>query len=387
MRLPTPTIATGPVLRYHKGMEHYLLDPLYSLVAKERPQDPDELSAANVVGLRLLTGPYLGRSYQSWGLAQPESGHWCLCQEWDDEVIARDVLEPFYPAMFGFDEEEAPRYVVHPPRQTRALRQLEKGEDHVPAAIRARADAMLERLQALYPQAVGQLLHPTAEQLAHRQEIVIEAVEGRHFSERLRPILGDWADWSLRSYGIKYHSPTYSSSKEVFLLAHNGSEVCGVMKLGMSRPWAYVVSFISVTPGFRNQGLSLKLYQAAIEKCMADGKVLIRTEPGEGTPVQATLAYDRLVRGAPILHAISHGPLEYPLQEMFNKGWSYAQLRDQLKSVCDEALPSPQERTGERPGLSDWERGSLLQEKHGERIKKLMAGPSTAPTRKAGMKP
>ena len=372
-------------------MEHYLLAPVYSLILKERPQDSDELSAANLVALRLLTGPYLGNSYASWGVANVGGGRWCLMQDWDNELIDRDVLEPFHESWFGYDEydEEPGRdvYCVAPPRHVNRVRSLLQGEDHVPQPIRDRADAMLERLRALHPEAVSQLLSPTAEQLQRRQDIQIVAVRGRQFSEHLRPIIGDWADWSLRAYGIKYYNPSYTSDKDFYFLAHNGVEVCGVMKLGTARDWGYGVSFVSVSPGFRGQGLSLKLYQSAISQCLKDGKALIRTDPGEGTPPQATLAYDRIVKASPVIHTTSHGALTYPLQEVFKKGWPYATLVEKLKVACDEIIPTPEQRMEGYTGSFDYKASQELRERHEAVFDELLKGPSSVAPRKPGMKP
>lgn len=371
-------------------MEHYLLAPLYSLIQKERPQDPDELSAANLVALRLLTGPYLGRSYASWGIANVGAGNWCLAQEWDNEVIDRDALEPFHRSWYGHDEYDEDQakdiYAVDPPRHVNRINELQSGEDHVPQPIRDRADAMLERLRALHPEAVSQLLSPTAEQLQRRQDIQVVAVRGRQFSEHLRPIIGDWADWSLRAYGIKYHNPSYTSGEDFYFLAHNGTEVCGVMKLGTARGWGYGVSFVSVSPGFRGQGLSLRLYEAAIAQCLEDGKALIRSDPGEGTPPQATLAYDRLVKASPVIHTSSNGALTYPLQQVFEKGWPYATLVERLKDVCDEAIPSPERRMERYTGSFDYEAAQAFREKHAAVFDELLKGPPSLAPRKPGMK-
>lgn len=372
-------------------MEHYLLAPLYALVAKERPRDPEDLSAANLVALRLLTGSYLGKSYASWGVCEVVPGHWCLAQSWDGGVVDRDVFEPFYPPAFGFDEGDdefrKDLYVVGPPPGVNKAKDLVSGEAHVPLGIRQRADAMLGRLRSSSPDAVSLLLEPTTEQLIQRQKIAIETVKGRDLGDMLRPIIGDWGDWTLRAYGIKYHGHSHASPDDVYIFAHNGMEVCGVMKLGTSRKWGYGVSYVSVSPGFRGQGLSLKLYQAALDKCLEDEKVLVRSDPGDDTPPQATLAYDRMVKSAPVLHTTSYGPFAYPLEMVCEKGWDYATLVSRLKEACDDALPSPQQRMERYTGGFDYQFAQALRERHAESFEELLAASTPAPAKKAPMRP
>lgn len=322
-------------------MEHHLLDPLLETLAEERRGEPDDLSAANIVAWRLLRGPYLGDTYASWQLAEIAPNEWRLEQEWlDGEWIRRDPLEPFYPGMYHDEEEEGQWF--RPARRAELKGEVKHvdTETELSADLRARADALLERVHAKAPAHVDRLMSPTTAQLKARRDIQVELVDCDGLATLLRGLLGDACDWSLKAYGIEYHShPNFMEKDHKFLVAHNEDEVCGILKIHVASPWTYAVGYVCTAPGFRGQGLSKRLYCEFIECCERENKVLVRTDPGKRTPVEATLAYDRMVRESGALHVSTSCPLMFLMETVHKAGVPFSRMREALKEACDDAIP------------------------------------------------
>lgn len=370
-------------------MEHHLLAPLHALLLKERPQSEEELSAANLVGMRLLQGPYLAPTYKDWGLFADRSGRWVLSQPYNDEVITRDVLEPFHesPYYYEGDEEGSPPlglYEVPAIQKAFYDKPIVQDEGQVPQRVRDLADAMMGRLQHHFPSAVALLMAPTPEQVSDRYEVAVKKLEGDNLGEHLRPIIGSLGDWSLKAYGIKYHSPASIYNNDVYFVAHNRNEICGIMCLGGSRGWGYGVRYISVSPGFQHRGISKRLYQAALDLCAKEKKVLVRTPPGNGTPPLATLAYDRMVKASAVLHTTTDSPLYHALERAAKNGWGYDDLEEMMKPVCDEAILPRAARMEGRTCLTHQEMDKLL-EAHASTIDRLFKSPP--PARRRGPRP
>ena len=194
--------------------------------------------------------------------------------------------------------------------------------------------------------------------------------------------LGEGADLSLRAHGIDYHiAPSFQTpDSTLFLLAHNGEDVAGLMKLGAGTGWGYGVGYVCVAPGFRHQGLSQRLYQAAIERCLADEKVLIRSDPGDQTPPQATLAYDRLVLASPVLHTTFHSPAENGFKLLHDKGVPYEQWCEALKPACDAAVRTPEQRL-QGDHVASYQQRKDWVEQHGSAFDALLKDPQPKPRR------
>ena len=357
---------------YNGGMEHRLFAPLLSFLASSRLTDSEDLSAANVTAWRLLRGPYLHDTYASWCLAETGPGDWRLVQPWmDSEIISRDVLEPFYADPYAEvwdakDDSSPPEAFFLKPRSHQfAPPRLAEGEESLSAEIRVRADALLERVRTQHPAAVDRLLRPTPNQIHRRHALCIETVQGHEWREKVESFLGPFPDWSLRAYGIEYHNtPGRREGKDLYFVAHNAEEIAGIIKLGADGHWAYSVGYVSVAPGFRGKGLSRHLYTTALARCAADGRVLVRSTPGDRTPPEVTAAYDRLVQGAPVLHTASNGPLCLGLQKCFKTGRSYADLVAALKPACDDVLPSHAQRLARKSDSLCWEENEAKRVKH-----------------------
>lgn len=331
-------------------MEHRLLSPLTEVILMDRLSDPGDLSAANIVAYRLLRGAYLGETYASYQLAEIAPDEWRLFQDWRGDAQPRDPMRPFYESPYmDVDEDRKDQFIVQPrPMQVRDCDlTFIQGEEGISSEIRARADALMDRVLQHAPGKVQRLLDPALEHVQARKDLRIDVfTDTGELADMLRDKLGDGMDWSLRSYGIDYHSFGHFSHKSVFLVATNADEVAGMLKLGANEPGSYVLSYVSVAPGFREQGLSKALYARAIDLCQRDERVLIRSQPGEFTrqhPI-ITLSYDKMVKESHVLHADSESPFRFLFKTSLERGMTYAQMLARYKPDCDAAVPSPEDR-------------------------------------------
>ena len=338
--------------------QHRILAPLYELLAEERRTESEDITAANLVAWRLLHGPFLGGNHEAWHLVEVAQGEWRLMQDYRNghEWIEQDPLNAYYADPYGDydeDDEDAPVRDFfeldarrRDPWKWGQPRRLMADESDLPSEVVARADALLERLSARAPQFTARLLSPTEEQQAERQDIRIECLDALDLQDKLRELLGDYHDSSMRSYGMEYYSaPSWARDKdraEFHFLAHNGEELCGMLKLAEYNPWSYSLSYVAVAPGFRGQGLSQKLYEKAIERCIADRRVLSRTEPGNDTPLAATLAYDRLIARFPVIQTARESTA-WALEQLHQAGVPYERLFD-IKDALDAHVPTPEQR-------------------------------------------
>lgn len=368
--------------------QHPHLAPLHRLLAQERRTHPDDLSAANVVAHRLLQGPYLRPSHADWHLVEVAEQEWRLAQRLPDGQWARrDPLEPFYPDDYWHPDldsnQNSDHFSVQPRRETLPVQAWETGPAPVLSpAVEQAAQGLLDRLTRFSPDALQRLLEPTTEQLAQRRALALECLSARDLNAFLIERLGEGADLSLRAHGIDYHTaPSFQTpSTTLFLVAHNGEDVAGLMKLGNGSGWGYGVGYVCVAPGFRNQRLSLRLYQAAIARCLQDQKVLIRSDPGDQTPPQATLAYDRLVLNSPVLHTTFHSPAEQGFRLLHEKGIPYQQWLDALKPACDAAVRTPQQRM-EGHHMASYQQRKDWVAQHGSAFDGLLKDPQPKPRR------
>ena len=343
---------------YTGWMEQKLLYPLLDVLAKERKQDRHDLTAANIVAYRMLRSPYLGQTYASYYLAQTAPGDWRLFQDWRGEAKDRDPMIAFYRDCYMEvdDGESLPDvFIAQPQARTIARPVPINGEDGIDGTLRARADALLERVRAAHPEALQRLLEPTQEQTQQRYDLPIVEIDSRQIGAFMREKLGDFYDGSLKSSGIDYHTPDHFTHKSIYLVACNEDEVAGMLKLGTSRAWGYGLSYVSVAPGFRGQGLSKRLYQQALDICERDRRVFIRSQPGEFTQdnPNITASYDHLVRQSAVLHTDSESPFLRLFQTCVESGMDYATMLERFKSHCDAAIPSLADR---KAGSLSWQR-------------------------------
>lgn len=366
--------------------QHPFLAPLYQALAQQRQAEPDDISAANVAAQQLLQSPYLGTTYHDWHLLERAPGEWRLYQRLPDHTwVDRDPLNGFYRDPFLEEEQLEGQVRFTPtarpetlplPDQTPTTRPL------LPDSLVRRAHALLEGVRQHDPNLVDRLLQPEPSQATQRQHLVIEALNPAQLGETLYRLLGPWHDPNLRAYGIDYHTaPTYHMPNTTrYLLAHNGEEIAGLMKLGNGSSWGYGVGYVCVASGFRNQRLSQRLYQAAIDLCLKDEKVLIRSDPGDHTPRQATLAYDRLVLASPVLHTTFHSPAEHGFKLLHDKGVPYTQWAQELKQACDAAIRTPEQRLAGDHVPSYQQRNDWVKQ-YGKAFEELLKEPRPQPRR------
>jgi GNAT superfamily N-acetyltransferase len=188
------------------------------------------------------------------------------------------------------------------------------------------------------------LLSPTVSDIKNRHKVFLESFSGfSAFNDRLVALLGQEHDRTLKLDGIIYHSPTWifpdHKNSHRYILAHNGQEVMGLVHY-IHREHDNGLAFISVAPGFRQQGVSQKLYQVLLQECEQDRCLLKRTEPGEYSLANPgiTRGYDRLLNDqSRALHVSGYGSLYSALLQALSQH-TYENVLQAGKAICDRAM-------------------------------------------------
>ena len=340
-------------------MEHHLLEPLTKAFLKTE-KTYDDISALNIACFYILKGEYLSPTYDNWKLAEVKEGHFRLEQNVLDIWTKRDPANIFYESWHWDSESE---YSVKPLKleyKSRAdnIKRFDVNDD-LPKHLMKRAEKLIDEARKINPELINKLLSPTNLDIEKRQEVKIEVFNSDEFDKKIRKILGNTFDSTLKTYGMGYHThPSYMDKKDLFILAHNNEEVAGVLKISVMRDWTYAVGYVCVAPGWRERGLSKKLYSIFIKKCQDDKKVLIRTSPGNDTPVKATICYDEMVKKARVVHMNSECSLMHMADLLQKKGIDVAERVDELKGICDMAVPSKSDR--ENKILDDFKRRNYI---------------------------
>lgn len=336
-------------------MKNPLLDPLLETFASEKQGEEADVSAANVVAWWMVHGPYLDDTYQTHQLRVSKNGQVRLWQDGADrgdrnpvKLLERDGY---------FDDERVDGEEFSLP-STYIEKMTPIGVDEVPKEILARAHTLLDRVRRAHPQAIARLLDPTDAQMSARQHITIREVDQDGLYGFLNEILGQLHDGSLRTYGVDYHTVPHYSHKARYLVAHNQDEVAGILKLGANRDWSYGLGYVAVAPGFRGRGLSKALFAAALGVCERDGKVLVRTDPGDFAEEhpETTARYDQMARDGGVLHVESGTYVEGAVERAV-KQIGYRDACRAFKGLCDSVVPSREDRLA---GISKWARRDAL---------------------------
>ena len=304
-------------MRYHVLMEHALRHALYDLVG-DAPTDALR-AGADVAMLRLLRAPYFeGGHDDAWALVDKE-GRMTLAQhvrgDWKDRGVADLYL--------GSGQTLYKATVVDPSAEA-----TQEGE------------RLLTRLAQTQPVLWQRLMSPTPEQLTARHQIHLELLDDKALDGRLAEVLGETyrLDGSLATQGIEYHSaPSWNDGNKRYVLAHNGEEIAGILCLSAFRDWTYGVNYLAVAPGFRQQGVGRAMFARAIEECVKDGKVLVRTAPGEFAAERTAIpgGFDRQCQDAPtLLHVQSNSYLMSALGRALEQ-LPLAEVVALYKPVCD----------------------------------------------------
>lgn len=303
----------------------------------------EDCAALNVVFLRLAQTPYFQGGHDRFTLIQRSDAFFEVHEHRHRGWHSLDPLSPHYDRGGWDDDEEeiAPASPpLLPPTKDNRRPVVPQGEA-VPPAILERADALLTQFRAHHPEWAF-LDHPTPEHLNARHALTVERFAGAEaLHERLRALLGPNHDTSLNLDGIRYHQPTWGyqdkERQHRYILAHNGQEVAGLVHY-LHRPHDNGLSFIAVPPGFRHRGVSRQLYQALMDQCAADERLLKRSDPGDFAKENPgiTRGYDRQLAEGNVLHVTGHGFLYNALIAALAKH-PYARVLEAGKAVCDQA--------------------------------------------------
>lgn len=228
----------------------------------------------------------------------------------------------------------------------------------VEPAIRDRANVLVEGLLQQTP-SLRKLAAPSPEDLSKRRRWVIEACDDREVTRKLAQLLGSNFGVDLLKEGIPYYDGQWSDTgnKLSYFLAHNHEGVAGILGY-KQKEQEMVLSFVSVAPAFRQQGLSLQLYQHLVNLCVEHQCYLSRTKPGIYTRSKPgiTEGYNRWLKTQPVLHVTDGGYLQGAMKEGLN-ALGYERFFALAKPVCDERASLPQEADTdywEREAVQKW---------------------------------
>jgi len=321
-------------------LEKYVFDHFFPI--EEILPTVEDASVANVVMHALLNAPGFQGAYANHQLFQWAPGFFRLgfSAHGESRLSFCDVFEDYYPSDLWYgDEDEEPNWI-----------ELPKGTSSTPAVVSVvpeevaqTAQLHLEILAERHPD-LASLLAPSSTQLTQRQELRLEFATNQTLAGLVEEINGTRQDPCLKRQGIIYHHPTSSNLHNhpwVFWVAHNGDEIAGVLGALLSEEdKSLSLSYVSVAPGFRNQGLAKRLMNAAMDYGVEQELFFVRSSPGVFSEKHPEVAqgFDRWVMAHTIPH-VSGGS--------GSVAWSLARARRELpweafcavaKPLCDEWL-------------------------------------------------
>jgi len=291
---------------------------------------------ANLVLFQCATAPYFAQSpLVLWETAPNvvqvgvlEENHNALRQIWDP-------LEDYYECDFG---DYAPNQIQWPEQsQPRTVQYSD-----LPPQVQQQAQHHCQHLQRNLD--IHKLFEPTQADLALRNSFTIEQCDHNTVNEKLMGILGGGKDLELFHSGIRYHDvpSVLNKAQWNFWLAHNGDEIAGVLGgLKMSPDdYAFRLSYVSVSPSFRQQGVSKQLYAHVLQYCADNHLMLLRSSPGKMTRELTTIthAFDKMVLNSSIPHLSSNALIFETVLSELKQQLPWTKFVSQTKPLCDKWL-------------------------------------------------
>lgn len=316
-------------------MEHQLSHLVFDLVGEHA--DGTQRNGAAAALVLLLHAPYFeGAHTSTWRLVDYQ-GQLTVAQYVRDEWRNRHPLD-----LYAADRTLVEHYV----------RMLDTVSEETERA----AEAVLERVRDQHPQLWQLLMAPVPQQLAARRKLTYDILDRDELDARLVHVLGPTyrLDGSLATQGMEYHTaPGWNDGNMRYVLAHNENEVAGILGMSMFRQWTYGVNYVSVAPGFRQQGVARNLFSKVIEACVADQRVLVRTTPGEYASEHPgiTAGFDRLCVQAPVLHVLANSTLMSAVGRGVER-LGFDQAMRLYKPLCDRFDVGPERELWHNPELN-----------------------------------
>lgn len=320
----------------------HLEKALVALYMEEKSFRDVDAGAINLAIHRLSQSDYFQGNFASWKFLRRSDDYVGLYQETSRGLASISPLDSMFGDADDYRDEGFNDTPSEPwPRvpKSRGPSDNPMDESECSSALRARADHYLEALWRTRPDWAW-LKHPQPADVLRRQDLKITVLAGKQaLAEKLEEILSGPLVSSVRRLGIEYHEPLSWGDRSDwrYVVAHNAMEVAGIAGV-FQKEDQWIVSYVSVAPGFRNRGVSLRMYQKILDLCVSDQKMLVRSSPGKFTQEhpEITAAYDRMVMEQPVLHGYS-GYLSFALEEAL-KRLPYEQVLTAGKAACDDLL-------------------------------------------------
>lgn len=297
----------------------------------------DDAVVANMVLFQCANAPYFNNRsplvlwerspniVQIGVLDKNQSG---LMQMWDP-------LEDYYECDFG---DYSPNQIQWPQHSSASTVQ------YVDLPLQLQQQALFHCQQLQHNPEIKKLFEPTASDLRLRNTFIIEQCDRDTINERVEEILGGGKDVGLHYNDIRYHKVPSVMNKAhwEFWVAHNQNEVAGVLGgLKMSDDdYAFRLSYVSVSPMFRQQGLAKQLYAQALQYCSDNHLILLRSSPGEMTRENASIThgFDKVILASSVPHLGDNALLFETVVHELKQQYDWNTFVAHVKPICDTWL-------------------------------------------------
>lgn len=209
-------------------------------------------------------------------------------------------------------------------------------------SLQEQAQKHLEQLQNNLE--IKKLFEPTASDLLLRNTFTIEQYDRDNINERLSEILGGSKDVGLHYNNIRYHQVPSVMNKAhwEFWVAHNQDEVAGVLGgLKMSEDdYAFRLSYVSVSPMFRQRGVAKQLYAHVLQYCTDNHLILLRSSPGKMTRelTSITHGFDKTILASSVPHLADNALLFETVLHELKQECDWGDFVKHVKPLCDTWL-------------------------------------------------
>lgn len=277
-----------------------------------------------------------------------------------------DPLEDYYECDFG---DYYPNQIQWPNQSKPIIRQY----NDVASQMQQRALFHCQQLQ--HNPEIRKLFEPTSSDILSRNTFTIEQCDRDNINERLREILGGSKDLGLHYNDIRYHKvpSVMNTAHWEFWIAHNGDEVAGVLGgLKMSTDdYAFRLSYVSVSPAFRQQGLAKKLYAKALQYCSDNELILLRSSPGKMTRElhAITHGFDKTIVASSVPHLADNALLFETVVNELKQQYDWNDFVKHVKPLCDTWLEKYP------PSTSSWSINPMDKKRVFSQFKSLLTEP------------